>query len=404
MSKLKILTIVPWYFPATGFGGGIAAIHNILKRLVLMGNEVMILTTDAIAVGKFDRHIPSTDLISGIRIRRFPVTVAVKQFFFTPSMIGPALEQAYWADVIFAAGMRNFQTDLSVFVSKLSKKPVAIQGLASARVTSGYVSFSEPFFRLFHNGFTGNFEFKYASCYIATSKFEAELFKAAGVPNEKIYLSHSGVNLEDFENKNFKEEPNALAQREKNFIFFLGRIDAIKGIDVLLRAFQMLSKSRHDIRLVIAGTDQGYGTTMMSLISELNLDDKVTWVRDPDRRQVAELMKKCSMFVLPSYSEGNPIVIHEAGVYEKPVIASNVGGIPEIIRDGDNGILVSKGDATELYEKMALLSEVPELGEELGHHLREQVYSKYNTDVVAKKIGSLFDNLVRNQGRLALNG
>ena len=95
-------------------------------------------------------------------------------------------------------------------------------------------------------------------------------------------------------------------------------------------------------------------------------------------------MKNCYCLVVPSLSEGLPRVILEAQALSKPVIASRVGGIPEIIKDGENGFLVNPGDADDLAEKLRILLSDKKLAIEMGKRGREIIQEKFSNEEYIK--------------------
>ena len=392
--RLRILLITPWFYPAHGFGGTVQRLFKVSKYLASWGHEVTVLTTDAMATGKFDRLLPVRETVEEIRVYRFHVRSSVRQLFFTPTMIRTALKKARDSDIVHACGTRNFQTDLGLLASILGRKPLIIQGFASVPINQEPGSFLEPFLKLLHTGITAGSEFRLADSYIAASKFEKEAFMRSGVPLAKIATIPSGADLDEFR---FEHEPKEVLDfpLKDSFVLFVGRVNVIKGLDVLVSAFKIVSKNNPSVKLVLAGVDQGFGSTLVSLIDKLGLAGKVHWIRDPSRVVIALLMRSCEFLVLPSYSESNPIVIHEAGACAKAVIASNVGGIPELISDGVNGLLVQRGDVKELSQSITYLLDERNVRDTLGRNLQKQVYSRYNWESVARETEKLYAGLVR---------
>ena len=132
---------------------------------------------------------------------------------------------------------------------------------------------------------------------------------------------------------------------------FVGRLSNEKGVEILLQAFsRLLEEFRLELHIV------GDGPLKKSIeekITELKLSSYVKmhgFVRTP-----GEIYKKLDMLVMPSLTEGTPLTLLEAMSFGLPVVASAVGGIPEIINDGDNGILVKPGDVEQLIKKIKQL-------------------------------------------------
>jgi glycosyltransferase involved in cell wall biosynthesis len=150
---------------------------------------------------------------------------------------------------------------------------------------------------------------------------------------------------------------------------FLGQLVARKGIETLLHAFALLDA---DADLVLAGGNwdaDPYAQQLRQDITALGLAGRVHC--ENHRRDIAVMLHDCDVFVLPSLSEARPRVLIEAMCVGKPIVASNVGGIPEMIRDGVTGYLVPPGEPKALADALAALAESPQLRAELGQRARD---------------------------------
>jgi len=154
-----------------------------------------------------------------------------------------------------------------------------------------------------------------------------------------------------------------LAEKEisfDNYILFVGRPERVKGVKYLTEAFEKIKKDFPDFKLVLVGEGMPEG--------KLTLEE------------TRNKMKNCYCLVIPSLSEGLPRVLLEAMALQKPVIASRVGGIPDLIQDGQNGFLVEPGNAEELAEKLRILLRDRSLAIEMGKQGRELVQSKFSNE------------------------
>ena len=149
--------------------------------------------------------------------------------------------------------------------------------------------------------------------------------------------------------------------RLKNQILFLGAFINRKGVFDLIRALEKLGAEYH-LHLCGAGDDRG----VESLINELGLFDQVTMHGWINKERKAQLLSECSVFILPSYNEGLPMVIIEAMACEIPIISTPVGGIPEVIVEGETGYIVEPGDVLGIAKKL------------------KYVLSRDNVDVIAE--------------------
>jgi glycogen(starch) synthase len=157
----------------------------------------------------------------------------------------------------------------------------------------------------------------------------------------------------------------------------LGRLDPIKGFDIALTAFGSVVARFPKARLVIAG-DGAQRAALEQYASQLNLQgsvDFVGWVPPDD---VPALMNRSTVVVIPSRNEGLPNVAKEAALMRRPIVATNVGGIPEAVVHGQSGLLVDKDDADALAKAITFLLEHPKAAAKMGSFGRsytEQVFS-----------------------------
>ncbi len=149
---------------------------------------------------------------------------------------------------------------------------------------------------------------------------------------------------------------------QTRIIFSAGALHPRKGYKYLISAFKAVSRKTDNIKLVIAGSGPERAG-LEKLITNLSLDKKVMLLGQ--RNDIEKLMQSADLFVLPSLKEAFGLVILEAMQNGLPVIASEVGGIPEIIENPDQGILIPPGNKNELVKSIVSLLNRPELDEKL---------------------------------------
>lgn len=180
---------------------------------------------------------------------------------------------------------------------------------------------------------------------IAVSKnTKNELVSRYGVAADKVHVIHNGVNLSGF-------RPST---KRRNMFVYVGRQTAHKGIPYLLRGFAEFSQENSDYELVLVGErlEGGVDPSLIRLSRELGLDARVRFTgRLPDR-DVSTILGQATCLVLPSLAEAFGMTVLEAMASHTPVIATNVGGIPELVSQGRNGLLVPPADAHALSEAM----------------------------------------------------
>ncbi|WP_334771189.1 glycosyltransferase family 4 protein [Nostoc sp.] len=193
---------------------------------------------------------------------------------------------------------------------------------------------------------------------------------------KKFYIENLGLKSEQvIVLPNPVKMPAQIPQRidsKQIFFLFLGRIGERKGAFDLIKAFASIPADQQSrAKLVIAG--DGDVEQARSLIPTLNLIDYVTILDWVDQEKRDDLLTKADVFVLPSYNEGLPMALLEAMSWGLAVITTAVGGIPEIVTQDQNGLLVSPGDIQQLSKAMQSLIGDENLRISLGNNARVRV-------------------------------
>jgi glycosyltransferase involved in cell wall biosynthesis len=228
-----------------------------------------------------------------------------------------------------------------------------------------------------------------ATCYVAISKFVREqLIKIGGIPKERIVLLYAGVNPDIF--KPVQYEPHDTLE-----IVFVGQITPEKGIDKLISIVKKLSEERK-VRLSIIGN----GTLKPILMKKTKNHPAINWVgflNSPEK--VGELYAKADVTVLPvRWDEAFSYIPIESLSSGTPVIASRLGGNPEIIQEGKTGYLFTAKKYDELFEILKNI-EIPKLWE-MGALGREYILQKHTLETFGAKYKSLYENVIANPGNI----
>jgi len=177
-------------------------------------------------------------------------------------------------------------------------------------------------------------------------------------------------------------------------ILFVGRLTQAKGVDVLLRAIKILkNKYSKNLKIAIVG-DGPLKENLNNLTAELGVNGEVKFLGV--RKDIEELMVSSKIFVLPSRWEGLPMVILEAMSRGMSIIATKVGGIPELIENGKEGILISPEDSETLARAISSLLKNEELQEKLSQAAYEKVRENYSIETYSAKMLDFYGLLVNN--------
>jgi len=156
-------------------------------------------------------------------------------------------------------------------------------------------------------------------------------------------------------------------------------LDDIYGIDVLIRAFERIYKSdegQTNIRLHIAG-DGPAKSKLEGLVHELGISGNVKFLGWISFEELPRFYASLDIFCVPSYSESFGVVAVEAGASYLPSVVSNVGGLPEVVVDGETGFVSEPGDITDFSEKLLKLVKSPNLRDSMGKKARLRVENEY---------------------------
>ena len=205
-------------------------------------------------------------------------------------------------------------------------------------------------------------------------------FFAMLVDKSKLVIIYNSVNVP----KNF--EKNLNTQK----ILFLGKFGKRKGIYDLLDVMEKLCKDYPNIKLYAGG--EGEIEKVKAIVKENQLEDNVKilgWISGEEKEKY---LKDVSIYILPSYNEGMPMSVLEGMAYKNVTISTKVGGIPKVINNMENGVLIEPGDKQALYDNLKIVLDNYELRKRLSSKARKTVENKFN---IKKNIESLL-NLYKN--------
>lgn len=197
----------------------------------------------------------------------------------------------------------------------------------------------------------------------------------------KIVILHNGVEA--------PLEPCDPCSRQD--VLFLGRLDANKSPDVLLRASREALQRYPSMKIVFGG--DGYPDRYRALAKDLGIADRcefLGWVSGQDKER---LFSEAGIYCLPSKHEGMPMSVIEAMAHGIPVISTNVGGVPQLIETGVNGLLMDVDDEKTLSALLVELAGSPSLRKALGTAGRKTVERKFSVKMAVDSLVDIYDSL-----------
>lgn len=392
---MKILSVIPYFYPAEFFGGPVKIAFDLGKELVKRGNEVFVYTSDALDL---NNRVKKKEIeLEGMRVHYFKnlsmFSVKTSRLFLTPEMCKQLYLDLSSLDSFDIIHVHEYSTYQNIIVRQLAKKygvPYVLQAHGSLP------KIGREGRRWLFDAFFGHRLLKDASRVIALNRMEVDQYSLAGVPLEKIALVPNGIDLSQF-----ADLPNRGCFRKKfgldenkQILLFLGRLNKIKGLDTLAIAFKQVVEQSKNVTLVIAGPDDGYLNSLKNLVSSLKIGDNVLLVGPLYGDNKLSAYVDADVYVLPSTYETFPVTILEAYACSKPVIASNVGSLNDLVLEEVTGLLVEAGSADKLARSIISLLNNPKKAVEMGLNGKRLVYENYNTGKVADMFETIYKSII----------
>lgn len=222
------------------------------------------------------------------------------------------------------------------------------------------------------------FVFHYSTAIVACSQaFALEVGLFVGKAGH-IYTIRNGLDVDHFLGNINRSSELLAALGSRKFVLSVATWEDKKGLDIVVRAFSVIREKYRDLALVLVGRSAGATRSLQQLVCELQLNEHVFFFENVSHNQVGLFFEKATAFCLPSRAEPFGIVILEAGACRLPVVATRVGGIPEIIIDGESGILVGVDDVEGLVSKLDQILSDTALAYTLGEALYQRVLSEFS--------------------------
>src|SRR5664280_40996 len=217
------------------------------------------------------------------------------------------------------------------------------------------------------------------------------LIEDENTPPGSIRVCHNGVDPEQF-------APRPLVPRPAVATLTVGTVCALRAekcIDLLLKAFAAVRRLHPSMKLLIVGSGEML-TTLQDVKNRLGLGEDCDF--EPEKRDVADWMRAIDVFVVPSSSESFPNALLEAMSCGCCVIASRVGGIPELVSHGRNGLLFEAGDLDGLTRALTTVTFDKSLRDRLGQEASRTAHENFSIQIAARRMEEIYDSVLT--GRL----
>jgi len=292
-------------------------------------------------------------------------------------------------DIEIVHGINEFgtQTLSAMMVSSIAKKPFILTLQGAARTFGA--SYVDAIASIYGHSFNKIISMLVEKVIILSENL-SERARKIGVPPERIQAIPSGIHYrKEFNPYFFNSEQvrNEFGLKNKIVVGFSGRLVRLKGLFFLLHAIKFLQKDVHNCHLLIIG-DGPERLFVESFSKKFNLDTTITgWVK---RNQVPIFLSAVDIFVNPSLTEGLPIAVMEAMAMQKAVVATDVGGTCDLVKNGINGFLVPPGDVKSLVQAIKAVALDAGLRSNMGRAGRDIIRKNFSWETIVPKIEKVY--------------
>jgi glycosyltransferase involved in cell wall biosynthesis len=234
---------------------------------------------------------------------------------------------------------------------------------------------------------------RYMDKVVAVSEAQAQRVLKAGVPRAKVCTIPNAVDVERFATPDplYRQKlERFFRQPRSRIVGAAGRLSPEKGFDVLIAAAERVVRAGDDVGFVIFG-DGPCKATLQQQIAQLGLNGSI--ILAGFRGDLDRFMPHFDLIALPSYTEGMPNVVLEAFAAGVPVVATAVGGVPEVVDENVSGFLCPPGDADALADRLDAALALDEELRDMGMAGRDRVLQDYSFTAQANRYLDLFDDL-----------
>jgi glycosyltransferase involved in cell wall biosynthesis len=389
---MKILHIIPTYLPAPLSSGPIQTIHSLNKELVNMGVDVTVYTSNFDGNKVLNVPISTEVIIDGVRVFYFPLNF--KPWYYSIKLHKTLKKNIKNFDLIHISSVFLSFLELGAYYARKFNIPyiVSLHGILMKKPLE-----SKSIKKKLYISIMERKNLRNASAIHFTTKLEEDEYLQANFSFKKsIVIPNSISTKENFSNL----EPNFFRKKfnipeNKKIIFFLGRLNWIKGFDILLPAFAEVLKQEKESVLVIAGPDYGYKKEIEKLSKELKIEEKVLYTGTLDGELKISAFRESNVFALTSYSENFSVVTIEAMSVGLPVIITRKIGISSIIKKYNAGIVVEK-NVEELSSAILKILHDSLLAKEMGKRGKNLVEMEFNSPKIAKMMISKYNEIIED--------
>ena len=376
------------YFGGYSYGGGVIAAYNLAINMARRGYDISVFTT---SVGSKD----SVEKYGNMTIYRYGTKFQMLNRNISFSMLLKPLKHDLDIVHLHATASPIDLFSVLVYVKK-KKKPMILTYHGDVNVIHDELIYKLAVY--FYDKLIDKL-LSYANVIISPSEYYIEESRFLKEYKDKVIVIPNGINIEEFDIPYTKEECRGklgLSTDEK-IILFVGVIHSHKGIDVLIKAMQKITKEVPNTKLIFVGKEgeKGNFEGLDKLSKKLSVKKNIKFAGFVEEGLKPLYYKAADVFCLPSTTshESFGIVNLEAMACSVPIVASKIGGIPDVVKDGKNGLLVPPRDSDALADAIIYLLENEDIREKMGKNGREKI-KDYSWERIAEEIEKVYEEIL----------
>jgi glycosyltransferase involved in cell wall biosynthesis len=337
---LKILHVIPYFYPAWRFGGPVKVAYDVTRKLAERGHSVVVYTSDVLGGNsRVNTDYAKVDGVNVFYFSNLSLYAANRKVFVTPSLISAIKDNAKFFDIVHVHGNRTTQNPILHYFLMKNKVPYVVQAHGGLPNISGHAT------KRMYDLLFGYKMLRDASKVIALTQKEARQYRCMGVSMEKIEVVPNGIDISEYSKmppKGSFKKKFSISEEEK-IILYIGRVHQSKGLNSLVEAFSIVVKELKNTRFVVVGPNDGYATTFSNLVSTFGLKDNVLLTGFLEKKDKLAALRDSDVFVTTSFY-GFPMTFLEACVAGCPIVT----GTDELNWVHDNVGLVTENSPSML--------------------------------------------------------